>query len=624
MNKKTKILMLFSLFLYTVFIGSKVIAAPIITKVTQVDRDLYAVYANPNGSTIYSYVVGKSKEHANEYLTESSWTYITVPNGKNTIWVKSASGEYSEPKEIYVTGSCDNTETLTDRTDTGYYSRCYIKYNGSEGKIQATTSAAGATCAPGYNMDAAYSTISFNDCDKDVSHSGLDFRYCLKKFAYKCVKAGNGNVSGGQSGGSSQATGNAKLSSLSISTGSLTPNFSSSTYNYSATTDANSVTINASLMNGSASFINGYGPRTVNLNYGNNDIQIRTQDGNTTNTYTIKIKRSDGRSSNNNLNSLSVSNGTLDPSFSALTTSYNVKVDSDADTVDISADLADSSSSFVEGYGPRTVNINYGYTRHSIKVKSQSGNVRTYTITFGRDGEAGSGEDVQIKSDKATLESLELSEGTIDFDPFTFDYNVSVPYKVTNIEVTAKPKNKNDDVVVNGGGNLEIDALNEISIVVTSEDGEATNVYTIYVTRKEEDLPISSNSLLSDLYIEGYKIKFDAKTKEYSISAKEGTKELNITATPADSKSTITIEGNENLTNGSKIKIRVTAENGTYTDYFIETKIVSKGGNVVLTVIVIILIIAVLAYLVLRAMGYKLYFNLDGIKDTLSKLRKKK
>lgn len=621
MNKKTKILMLFSLFLYMVFMGSKVIAAPIIKSVEHLESDLYFVTADPNGGTISAYVVGGTKDNAISFGTTNSSTYITVPDGDWNLWVKSTSGEYSSPYPLKVTGSCTNTAAL-DRTDTGHYERCYMRY--SNGAEKATISTVGATCAPGYNMDAAYSTISYDDCGKkSVGLTGLQYRYCSKKFAYKCVKVGN--TSGGQQqGGSSQASGNAKLSSLSISTGSLTPNFSSSTYTYSATTSSDSVTINASLMNGSASFINGYGPRTVNLNYGNNDIQIRTQDGNTTNTYTIKIKRSDGRSSNNNLNSISVSNGTLEPSFSPLTTSYNVKVDSDVDSVDISADLADSSSSFVEGYGPRTVEINAGYTKHSIKVKAQSGNVRVYTITFGKDGGSSSDTDENpVKSDKATLESLELSEGTIDFDPFTFDYNVSVPYKVTNIEVTAKPKNKNDDVVVNGGGNLEIDALNEISIVVTSEDGEATNVYTIYVTRKEEDLPISSNSLLSDLYIEGYKIKFDAKTKEYSISAKEGTKELNITATPADSKSTITIEGNENLTNGSKIKIRVTAENGTYTDYFIETKIVSKGGNVVLTVIVIILIIAVLAYLVLRAMGYKLYFNLDGIKDTLSKLRKK-
>ena len=35
--------------------------------------------------------------------------------------------------------------------------------------------------------------------------------------------------------------------------------------------------------------------------------------------------------------------------------------------------------------------------------------------------------------------------------------------------------------------NLESDKLNEITISVTSEDGKVTNVYTIYVTRSEEE-----------------------------------------------------------------------------------------------------------------------------------------
>ena len=217
----------------------------------------------------------------------------------------------------------------------------------------------------------------------------------------------------------------------------------------------------------------------------------------------------------------------------------------------------------------------------------------------------------------------ELSAGTIDFDPYSFDYNISVPNDVTNISVRATPKNKSDKVDVAGGDNLETDKLNEITISVTSDDGEITNVYTIYVTRKEEDLAISNNSLLSNLEIEGYKIKFDAKVTQYSVNIKEGVNQLNITATPSDDKSVITIEGNDKLKNGSKIKIRVTAEDGTYTDYFVEVKVVGKGGNIILTIFVILLIIAVLAYLVLRAMGYKLYFNMDGIKQFASKFKKK-
>jgi len=625
MNKRMKIVVFAIQLLGLLLLTNKVsAAAPSIIDVKYIDSDLYYVTANANGGTIKKYVVGQTVNNAIAFKTASTGTYITVPNGTWNIWVVNTADEYSAAKPFTVTRSCKNT-SAEGKTDTGSYERCYERYlNGTE---RATTSAAGATCAVGYNMDAGYSTIYYNDCgNKNVLNTGLAFRYCSKKYNYKCIKAAGGNASGNKPS-SSTSTGNAKLSSLTISTGSLSPNFSSSTYSYSATTSSDSVTIGATLQNGSASFISGYGPRTVNLNYGLNSIQIKTQDGNTTNTYTIRIKRSDSRSSNNTLSSLTVSSGSLSPSFAGLTNAYTVELEDGVDSVDINATLADSSSSFVSGFGPRTVKINQGFTRETIKVKSQSGNVRVYTLTFATKGgveQGESGEGGANNPTKALLDSLELSAGTIDFEPNTFDYNISVPNDVTNISVRATAKENKDKVVVAGGDNLEEDKLNEIAISVTSSDGEVTNVYTIYVTRKEEDLPISNNSLLSSLEIEGYKIKFDAKKSDYSINIKDGVNQLTINATPADEKSTLTIEGNENLTNGSKVKIRVTAEDGSFTDYFVEVKVVGKGGNVFLTIFVIILIIVVLAYLVLRAMGYKIYFNLDGIKQFISNFKKKK
>lgn len=618
MSKNIKYLSMFfgALFLFAI----KVNAAPSITSVEHKEKDLYYVKANANGSTIKRYIVGTSLKSAISFNTSYDETYITVPNGTFYIWVESTSGETSSPYTIYVTDSCSNT-TAYNKTDTGSYERCFYRY--SNGTEKVASEATAASCATGYNMDAAYTTISQNDCgNKNPGNYGLSYRFCKKTYDYKCVKVETSSSSGnGTNTDNSQAsTANAKLSSLSISTGSLTPNFSPSTFSYAATTDQSAVTINATLANSTASFVNGYGPRTINLNYGTNTIEIRTQDGNTTNTYTIKIKRSDSRSSENTLSSLTISKGSLDPVFSSLTTSYTVMVDSDVDKVDIGATLSNSSSSFVENYGPRTVELNYGYTRAAIKVKSESGSVRTYSILFGRNGEGVSLE----KNNKALLESLELSSGTLDFDSNTFDYNVSVTYDVTNINVEAKAMDESDEVVVTGGENLEADKLNEINVIVTSSDGKYTNTYTIYVIRKNEDLGVSNNSLLSNLSVEGYKIKFDAKVTDYTVKIKEDVSSLNITATPADDRATVTVEGNENLTNGSEIKIRVKAEDGSYTDYFIEVKRVGQGGNVFLTVIVVILIILVLAYLVLRAMGYKIYFNIGAVKDKIVGIFKRK
>ena len=273
-----------------------------------------------------------------------------------------------------------------------------------------------------------------------------------------------------------------------------------------------------------------------------------------------------------------------------------------------------------------------GTNKIAIKVKSESGAVRVYNITVTRGevqepSEGGSSEEPghdENGNSKALLKELSLSDGTITFDSNVFDYNVVVEYGTSNIAVVAESMDPADNVVINGGEELEVGGLNEISVTVTSPTGEASNTYTIYVERREENITISSDSLLSDLSINGYKIKFDAKQTEYDVTIKEGVKELDITAIPNSDRAYVTIEGNENLVNGDEIKIRVTAEDNSYTDYFIKVSAKRKGGNVFLTIFVIIIIIVVLAYLVLRAMGYKIYLNLDAFKDFIKKRFAKK
>ena len=621
-NFKYLLVLFGALFLFT----SSVLARPAIASVSEVkdgdvSKDLYLVKAKQTGDTISAYVVTTdlSKTNGESYSTQNTQQYITLPNGLYYVWIKSSTGEYSDPVTVYVTESCTAGGTISNATDTGSYKRCARIY--SNGTEIMMGNASDATCAPGYNIDRAYSTLIANDCGKKkVSGYGISYRYCSKEIAYKCLKASTSSGGGSSSGDAS--TGNSKLSSLTLSSGTLTPSFSPSVYQYTATTNASSIDIGASLMNSNASFVNGYGPRTVNLNYGVNTIEIKTQDGNTTNTYTIKVKRNDSRSGKNTLSSLSVSSGQISPVFNEYTNNYFVTVGSDTKSVDIVATLSDSSSSYVENYGPRTIEINDVFTRVAIKVRSQAGSVRTYSILFTREGGETVIDDVpELK--KALLKKLELSAGNIEFDPNVFDYNVAVTSNITNIEVIAEAEDENDEVVVNGGENLEINSDNEISIIVTSSDGKYANVYTIYVNRKPDEIKVSNDSLLSDLSIKDYKIKFDAKTKEYKLNVKSGTKSLDISAVPADDRATITIEGNDNLKNGSVITIRVTAEDNSYTDYKINVKMIEKGGNTFLTIIVVILIILAIAYLVLRAMGYKIYFNLGAVKEKVTGIFKK-
>ena len=146
----------------------------------------------------------------------------------------------------------------------------------------------------------------------------------------------------------------------------------------------------------------------------------------------------------------------------------------------------------------------------------------------------------------------------------------------------------------------------------------------MYVIRKEAEETISSNSLLKDLVMKGQDIKFDAKVTEYEITLDEQETELEIEVTAASDRASVSIEGNEQLTTGSEVKIRVTAESGDYTDYYIKITGYRKSSNIFVTIIIIIIIVLILAYLVLRLLGYRIYFNVSGIKNYFSNLFSRK
>jgi hypothetical protein len=611
-----KILRYLSIILTSIMLPSIVMAAPSAPSVKSMGSnesgDLYYASATANGSPITAFLAGSSTSNATSYPAANGASYISLPNGNYYVWAKDATGAISSGTPVNVAGSCSNI-SASNATGSGTVERCFIK--SSSGSEKPTTSATLATCAGGYYFSMGPTSITYNDCGRKVfTGVGLSQRYCRKTYNYVCSKAATSY--------------NSKLADLSISTGDLTPSFSADTATYSASTTESSVNISATLQNSNASFQDGFGPRTVSLKYGLNNVYVKTSTSNGgSSNYLIKITREDNsgssnsRSTNNYLSSLSVDGVEISPSFSSDTVNYTATVDGNVGEVNVDAALQDNSASFVDGYGPRRVTLSDGNNRIYIKIKSESGKVRVYTIHITR-GESASS--VPTSDSKALLKSLDLSSGTIAFDANTFDYNATVDYDITNIIATAVPENDTDVVTVTGGDNLEVGSLNQIVVTVTSSDNSVSNTYTVYVNRKEENITISSNSLLQDLKIAGYKIKFDAKTTDYSITLKKDATELSITATPSDSKSSITIEGNENLKSGSEVKIRVTAEDGTYTDYYVNVNGVKKGGNVFLTIFVIILIILFLAYLVLRAMGYKIYFNVSAIKDYAKKIFQKR
>lgn len=83
------------------------------------------------------------------------------------------------------------------------------------------------------------------------------------------------------------------------------------------------------------------------------------------------------------LTKLTVSKGTLSPSFKSSTKSYKVTVDNSVKSIKITATAA-KGSTFISGYGTRTVNLKVGSNTIYVKVKNTDNKTVAYKIVVTR------------------------------------------------------------------------------------------------------------------------------------------------------------------------------------------------------------------------------------------------
>lgn len=345
------------------------------------------------------------------------------------------------------------------------------------------------------------------------------------------------------------------LSSLTVSGIDFLFNKNTNSYNLETTKDV--VNINATVMDTNSKFKEGYGSRSVNLNYGKNTIQIIVvaQDG-STNTYTINIERLDQRSNNNSLKELKVSEGILSPKFDKNTLTYNVVVDNDVKSLAIEAIKEVSSSTYVSGFGPRTIDITNGLTVAQIKVKSEAGIEKVYTLNITR----------EEKSSNNYLKTVKLSNATINFDKNVYEYNINVLYNVMEMDIIAVPEDYRAKIESKGNRALVL-GKNIFTIDVIAENGSVLT-YKFIINRLEEGKVLSNNNYLSELLISEYPINFNKDIMNYNIKVGNETR-LTISYTAEDPNALVLIEGNNDLKNGSKIQVRVESEDGQIRIYTI-------------------------------------------------------
>ena len=97
-----------------------------------------------------------------------------------------------------------------------------------------------------------------------------------------------------------------------------------------------------------------------------------------------------------------------------------------------------------------------------------------------------------VKSSDATLKSLELSNGTIEFSSDILDYNIEVSNDVESIEIKAKANHNKAKVSLPEDLSLET-GINDFEIKVVAEDG-TKKIYKLHINRLEKVLSKKSNT----------------------------------------------------------------------------------------------------------------------------------
>lgn len=246
-------------------------------------------------------------------------------------------------------------------------------------------------------------------------------------------------------------------------------------------------------------------------------------------------------------------NDTTLAGFDSLSMGYKIEVNSSK--ISVFATLTSSDASYVEGFEPRTVDLDYGENKILIKIKNKDGKVRTYTI-------------IAIRTDERVsnnlLTDLTVSKGKIEFDPYVTDYDIEVPKNTKKININATLAS-DTSAFVEGHEPREVELTEDVTtsiIEVISESG-ITRSYVLTFTKKgaSEDESAKNSAYLDTLTIAGTAIDFNKEIYEYSVTVPYEYSSVNVYAFPESENAFATVEGDRGLKVGAN-NVRITVENG--------------------------------------------------------------
>ncbi len=258
---------------------------------------------------------------------------------------------------------------------------------------------------------------------------------------------------------------------------------------------------------------------------------------------------------NSFLESLSVSGGTLTPSFDKNNTHYSLETDASSITINATPE---AETSYVTGTG--TKELKYGINNFTLVVTSESGTTKAYFIEVNRPDN---------RNGDTTLSNLKVSNTDIKFDG-KIVYTYTVGYDVTSVNIEATPSNSKSVVSGTGIKYLSV-GKNNFVIKVTAEN-EKTKQYVVTIIRENAngttDVVLSNNNYLSNITVEGATFAFDRNVSDYEFAVPYSQDRLVLNYVLEDNSAIANVVGDETLKVGNNsVVILVTAENGEIRTY---------------------------------------------------------
>ena len=397
-----------------------------------------------------------------------------------------------------------------------------------------------------------------------------------------------------------------ELVSLSVNPGTLQPAFSGGTTQYSVdlTSTVQNVTISAQpAVAGDTVTINGQATTSSVIALGpagtTTPVNIVVSESTTNSrTYTVLLKRA-GLTGNNSLENLTVSPGTLAPTFDPNEQAYTVTVANTIGSVTVTPTLSDPAATMtVNGQAtlsaqPRTIALNPAgqSTPITIVVTAQNGTQKSYLVTVSRG-----------ISNNNNLQSLTISPGTLSpaFSPGIVAYTVNVASTVASVTVTPRVQDSTATMAVNGqaatSGQARTITLNGagsntfINIVVTAQNG-SQKTYTVNVIRAA---PSANNNLSALSVTPGPLVPtFSPANLTYTVDVASTVTSVTVAATKADPNAVMsgsvtagagTASGQATILLGGPgttrvVLITVTAPSGSSKTYSITVERAAQASN---------------------------------------------